>query len=63
MQHICSGCLKLLAEGDLVRVEVESTYHILKSAIAYALDKDLKAMSDTLRHSNCQTPKGRYSGE
>lgn len=54
MIHVCSKCNKLLKEGDKVSVTVESIYHILKSSVAYALDKAaLEADSDTLRHINC----------
>lgn len=58
MQHTCKSCSKLLNEGDIVKVEIISKYHILKSTVAYALDKDLTALSETLHHVNCQYPRG-----
>lgn len=54
MIHLCVKCDKLLKEGDRVSVTVTSVYHVLKSSIAYALDKAyLEADSATLRHDNC----------
>lgn len=54
MTHVCYICHKLIEEGERVRVEVESTYHVLKSTVAYALDKhDMIAYSDTLKHKEC----------
>jgi len=54
MVHLCMKCDRLLKEGDRVTVTVTSVYHVLKSSIAYALDKAyLEADSDTLRHTNC----------
>lgn len=57
MIQICVKCKHLLCEGDKVTVQVTATYHVLKSKIAYALDKsDLECDSDTLGHLEC--PKG-----
>jgi hypothetical protein len=54
MLNICQICDKPLQEGDKVRVTVTSTYHMLKSTIAYALDKnDMTADQDSLRHEAC----------
>lgn len=54
MMQTCFVCNKLIKDGDEVTVEVSSTYHILKSTIAYALDKyAMKANSETLRHKEC----------
>lgn len=54
MVQICTECNKLLKEGEYVTVQVTSTYHVLKSAVAYALDKnDLIADVNTLRHKDC----------
>lgn len=55
----CNNCKKLLEEGDAVSVKIFSKYHILKSTIAYALDKNnMSADPSTLEHINCQFPKG-----
>jgi hypothetical protein len=52
--HLCRRCDRLIKDGERVSVKVESTYHVLKSSIAFALDKhDLEASSDTLEHVHC----------
>lgn len=54
MQHVCAICEAPLKEGDKVQVVVRSTYHVLKSRIAYALDKaDIDAIPQTLVHVAC----------
>lgn len=60
MIQTCAKCDRLIKDGDRVTVEVSATYHILKSTIAYALDKaDMAADADTLRHEDCEdAPKG-----
>lgn len=64
MQHLCKNCNRLLCEGDVVKVEIMSTYHVLKSTISYALDKqDMSANSSTLRHFDCQYTKGEPDGD
>ena len=60
MLHICPTCNSPIMEGQRVRIEVSATYHALKSAVSYALDKsDLEADGKTLRHDNCQQ-EGAY---
>lgn len=55
MLQTCNECEKLIREGERVTVEVTSIYHVLKSSIAYALDKAcLEADSSTLRHERCE---------
>lgn len=52
---ICKRCFNLLKEGDRVSVVMTATYHVLKSDIAYALDKyDMVADPDTLVHADSQ---------
>jgi hypothetical protein len=52
--QVCCICHKLLLEGQKVTVNVTSTYHVLKSKVAYALDqRDLEADPDTLAHKEC----------
>lgn len=64
MQHLCKSCNHLLEEGDIVTVKVTSMYHILKSSISYALDRNfLEAEAKTLAHQNCQVPKGQPEGD
>lgn len=58
MINVCNNCGKLLEEGDKVITRVSSTYHVLKSQIAYALDKNTMEAVDPLTHMNCQYPKG-----
>jgi hypothetical protein len=54
MINRCVSCHQPFLEGEKVTVNVTSTYHILKSTIAYALDKyDMEADSSTLRHEEC----------
>lgn len=54
MTNVCQICEKPLKEGDKVSVMVSSTYHALKSQVAYALDKaDMVADSSTLVHTEC----------
>lgn len=60
MCQLCIACGKLLKEGDKVSVLVTSTYHVLKSTVAYALDKnDLVAISSTLAHVDCEKTDGK----
>lgn len=64
MIHTCAKCDKLMEEGDRVTVQVTSTYHILKSAVAFALDKaSMQADSETLKHEDCHNVKGVYEGD
>lgn len=51
MTNVCRRCFSPLREGQLACVVVTATYHILKSSVAYALDKtDMNADPDTLVH-------------
>jgi len=59
MIHICQECEKLIKEGERVTVKVTSVYHVLKSSVAFALDKtSLEADTSTLKHEVCPTPEG-----
>lgn len=59
MIHLCSKCDRVIRDGDRVTVEITSVYHLLKSSVAYALDKaSLEAHGDTLRHENCDRIEG-----
>lgn len=58
MVNFCRSCSKLLEEGDIVTTRIESQYHVLKSAVAYALDKNSIAVLEPLQHKDCQYPKG-----
>lgn len=58
MINICPNCNKVLEEGDRVRATVSSTYHFLKSAVAYALDKNDIEVLELLKHVDCNFPKG-----
>ncbi len=54
MMQLCNKCNKLLKEGDTVTVKVTATYHILKSSVAYALDRHgMEADAETLCHLSC----------
>lgn len=58
MINTCKNCNHLLEEGDKVTTRIASTYHTLKSTIAFALDKnDLQAL-EPLSHIDCQHTKG-----
>jgi hypothetical protein len=58
MVHICSACGQLLKDGEKVSVNVSAIYRVLKSSIAYALDKSsLEADSETLKHLDCSNPR------
>jgi hypothetical protein len=55
MIQVCCVCEHLIKDGDRVTVQVTSTYHILKSTVAYALNReDMEADSSTLRHESCE---------
>jgi hypothetical protein len=59
MVQLCAKCSKLLREGDEVTVRVTSTYHVLKSTIAYALSREnMIADPDTLEHVDCDEAQG-----
>jgi hypothetical protein len=62
MEMNCKRCFSPIREGERVSVLVEATYHILKSKIAYALDKeDLVADPESLVHaqgSECHYEEG-----
>ena len=54
MLILCQICDEPIKDGERVRVTVTSTYHLLKSTVAYALDKnDLEADGESLRHESC----------
>ena len=59
MLQLCNKCEKLLREGDEVKVMVTSTYHVLKSTVAYALSREnMVADPATLEHVNCRETNG-----
>lgn len=58
MINACSSCGHLLEEGDKVTTRIVSTYHVLKSTVAYALDKEDLIALEPLAHLDCQHPKG-----
>lgn len=63
MINMCGNCNRLLEEGDQVTTRIVSTYHVLKSKIAYALDhRDMNAI-EPLKHYNCNQPKGGPEGD
>lgn len=58
MLSLCSECNRLLCENDDVKVVVRSKFHVLKSAVTFALDKhSMVCDPSTLRHSNCNRPQ------
>jgi len=58
MINLCRRCYSPLKEGQRVSVVATASYHVLKSKIAYALDKgDMECDPDTLVHAleeDCQ---------
>ena len=55
----CQSCGELLREGEEVTARVKSVYHVLKSSIAFALDKDrTEYVKGSLRHTECPVIKG-----
>lgn len=66
MLSLCQSCGKLIGEGDRVKAEIESTFHVLKSTVTFALDKaSMTCDPETLRHTNCNWPQGEpeYDGD
>lgn len=61
MLQICQTCARLLEGGDLVRAEIETRFVALKSSVTYALETPTECYS--LRHANCQFPKGEEKSE
>lgn len=52
MTNYCRRCFSDLKEGQRVSVVMSATYHMLKSRIAYALDKtDMEADAETIVHA------------
>lgn len=52
MINICRRCFSPFLENQRVSAVITATYHILKSKIAYALDKhDMEADAETLVHA------------
>lgn len=61
MEKACVICRKLIKEGERVEVLVRATFHVLKSKIAYALDKeDLETVSGTIAHTACADDEDNY---
>lgn len=59
MINACAKCGNLIHDGQRVGVWVTATYHILKSTVAYALDKnDLEAEASSMIHEQCSLPEG-----
>lgn len=62
MINNCRRCFHPILEGQLASAVVTATYHVLKSNVAYALDKaDMTADPDTLIHakgSDCDYEDG-----
>ena len=63
MINTCSTCNRLLEEGDKVRFEAGGTYHVLKSAIAYAIDKETLISLSPLSHRDCNDPRLEKDGD
>lgn len=62
MEKMCVVCHKLIKEGERVEVLVRSTFHVLKSKIAYALDKeDLETVSGTMAHVSCTDDEDNHN--
>lgn len=60
MVQTCAICNHLIQDGDRVGVWVTATYHVLKSTVAYALDKtDMEADSSSLIHESCASTEGK----
>lgn len=55
MLKTCELCGELLKEGDTVECKIRSTYHVLKSSIAYALDRNNMEVITPLRHQDCRS--------
>lgn len=54
MEKICVICEELLKEGDDIEVLIRSKWHIIKSKVSYAIDKDeMEAVPGTLAHVEC----------
>lgn len=50
----CQACGELLREGESVQAKIRSTYHVLKSDIVFALDKnDMEYVKGSLKHTSC----------
>lgn len=54
MIPVCCVCGHLILDGQRIRVMVDATYHVLKSTLCHAIDKnDMEPDSDTLCHKKC----------
>ncbi len=56
MIQTCAKCNHIIQEGERVGVWVEATYHLLKSTVSYALDKEgMRADAESMTHIKCPT--------
>ena len=54
MINKCQACGELFREGDAVQAKIRSTYHILRSDIVFALDRnDMEYVKGSLKHVEC----------
>lgn len=58
MINLCISCNRILESGDVVKATIISEYLVLPSKQTYALSKDMTCEPDSLRHFDCQYPKG-----
>lgn len=55
----CRACGELLKEGEEVTAKFDFLWHVLKSDVAFAVDKsEMSYVHGTLRHLECPCLKG-----
>ena len=63
MTRNCYLCGQRLKTEDLVEVTVVAEFKELASKTAYCIAKPVDAYANTLRHWNCDDPKGELNGD
>lgn len=64
MLNLCSQCAQLIEDKDAVQVTIQTKYKSIKSAVMFAMYEDGMSFDNkSLRHQNCQYPKGEPDGD
>lgn len=63
MIKTCYVCAARLKTDDIVELTVVAPFRELASKIHFSIGTPLDAYADTLKHSNCDDPKGSLNGD
>lgn len=63
MTKTCYLCGQRLKTDELVELTVIAPFRELASTVHFSIGQPIDAYGDTLKHSNCDDPKGELNGD